>query len=609
MTDKELSDILLQAALINQQELHKALDESKKLKRPLERIIIDMHILSKNALYESVARHYGFPYKDLEGYKAGAEMVKLVPEKLARQTMAIPLGIKEGNLQVAMADPANLYFTDQIQLQTGYPLDIYLASPLELEEALNRIYAKKDVTKDLLDGLGAKAMAPTARESLITEGSSIIKLVDLIIAQAVRDRASDIHIEPEEGITRIRFRIDGILHEIPSPPKEWESAIISRVKVLSGMDIAESRTPQDGHFQAKVDERVIDFRIASMPTIHGENVVMRLLDTASVMIGLERLGFSTYEQMKRYEDIIARPYGIILSTGPTGCGKTTTLYSALMRINTIERNIITIEDPVEYRLGLIRQIQINPKAGITFANGLRAILRQDPDVIMVGEIRDLETAIIAIQAALTGHLVFSTLHTNDAPSSVTRLINMGVEPFLIAACLIGIMAQRLVRLICPDCKESYEPSQAVIDRWGLRDKGQVTLYRGRGCDTCLGTGYKGRTGIFELMIVDDEIREMIVTNASVVALRIKAQEKGMRVLREDGLDKVLKGLTSMEEIARVTEDHIEIKSAAAEAKVEPMLKSIGVEKEAPAPAAPVTVEAAELEQYQKRIASWLSRKA
>ncbi|MDD4909056.1 MAG: GspE/PulE family protein, partial [Candidatus Omnitrophica bacterium] len=486
-------------------------------------------------------------------------------------------------------------------------LEIFQSSPAEIEEVINKVYAKKDVTKDLLDGLGAK-MVPSAKDAFAAEGSSIIKLVDLIIAQAVRDRASDIHIEPEEGITRIRFRIDGILHEIPSPPKDWEMAIISRVKVLSGMDIAEARVPQDGHFQAKVDERVIDFRVSTMPTIHGENVVMRLLDTASVMIGLERLGFSTYEQMKRYEDIIARPFGVILSTGPTGSGKTTTLYSALMRINTIERNIITIEDPVEYRLGLIRQIQVNAKAGITFANGLRAILRQDPDVIMVGEIRDLETAIIAVQAALTGHLVFSTLHTNDAPSSVTRLINMGVEPFLIAACLIGVMAQRLIRLICNDCKEAYEPSQAIIDKWGLKDKGKITLYRGRGCDSCMGTGYKGRSGIFELMVIDDEMREMIISNASVVALRTKAQEKGMRFLRDDGLDKVLKGMTSIEEVARVTEEHIDIKHAAEAEKVQPMVKPIGgAATEAPA-AAPVTVDTSELEEYQKRIASWLSRK-
>ena len=607
MTDKELSNILLGAALINQQELNRAIDETKKLKRPLEKVIIDMHILSKSAMYEAVARHFGFPYKDLDNYKPTAELLKVMPEKLARQTQAVPLGIKGGNLQVAMGDPSNLYFTDQIQLQTGYPLEIFQSSPAEIEEFINKVYAKKDVTKDLLDGLGAKLVPSGKDAAFVAEGSSIIKLVDLIIAQAVRDRASDIHIEPEEGITRIRFRIDGILHEIPSPPKDWENAIISRVKVLSGMDIAEARVPQDGHFQAKVDDRVIDFRVSTMPTIHGENLVMRLLDTASVMIGLERLGFSTYEQMKRYEDIIARPYGVILSTGPTGSGKTTTLYSALMRINTIERNIITIEDPVEYRLGLIRQIQVNSKAGITFANGLRAILRQDPDVIMVGEIRDLETAVIAVQAALTGHLVFSTLHTNDAPSSVTRLINMGVEPFLIAACLIGVMAQRLIRLICSDCKEAYEPSQAIIDRWGLKDKGKITLYRGRGCDTCMGTGYKGRSGIFELMVVDDEMREMIIANASVVALRTKAQEKGMRFLRDDGLDKVLKGMTTIEEIARVTEEHIDIKHAAEAEKVQPMTKPIGVEREVSAPA-PVTVDTSELEEYQKRIASWLSRK-
>jgi type IV pilus assembly protein PilB len=611
VTDKELQDLLLSSGLLKKEEIEKAIDETKKLKRPLEKVIVDLRLLSRTALYETIGKHIGYNYINLSNIKRDEELVKIMPEQLARQTQAVPVMIEKNVLHIAMSEPTNLYAIDQIQAYTGYPLEIYLTSPQEIDETINRIYSQQAITKDLLEGL---SKTPAEAKEALSEGSSIIKLVDLIIAQAVRDRASDIHFEPEQETTRIRFRIDGILHEIPSPPKEWESAIISRIKVLAGMDIAESRVPQDGHFQAKSDDKIIDFRVSTIPTIYGENLVLRLLDTSSVLIGLERLGFSTYEELKRYESLISKPYGIILSTGPTGCGKTTTLYSALMRINSVDRNIITIEDPVEYRLGLIRQIQVNPKAGITFANGLRAILRQDPDVIMVGEIRDLETAVIAVQAALTGHLVFSTLHTNDAPSAVTRLMNMGVEPFLISASLAGVMAQRLVRVICEECKEAYEPSKAILEKWGLKDRGDITLYRGRGCEACKGTGYRGRTGIFELMILDDEMREMVISSASTVALRKKAQEKGMRLLREDGLEKALAGITSIEEVARVCEEQIEIKPVSKEEKVEPFIKptvEIKEEKEAaPPPPKPkqVSVEASELQAYQKRIASWLSRK-
>jgi type IV pilus assembly protein PilB len=600
MNDEELERLLLNSNLVTKDELNKALDEMRKLKRPLVKVVLDLHLLSAPALYEAIARHQGFNYARLDELKVNEELVKVFPQTLSQQTQAVPVKIENNTLHVAMIDPSDLFSIDQIQMQTGYPIEVYLANPEEIEEARNKMYITKTISEDLMSNL---TQALPQKKSALTEGASIIKLVDLVISQAIRDRASDIHIEPEQEQLRIRFRIDGILHEIPSPPKEWESAIISRVKVLSGMDIAESRTPQDGHFQQKVEEKIVDFRVSTMPTIYGENLVMRILDTASVMIGLEKLGFSTYEQLQRYEGIIARPYGIVLSTGPTGSGKTTTLYSALMRINTIDRNIITIEDPVEYRLGLIRQIQVNAKAGITFANGLRAILRQDPDVIMVGEIRDLETAIIAIQAALTGHLVFSTLHTNDAPSAVTRLVNMGVEPFLIAASLIGVMAQRLIRLICERCKEAYEPSKALLEKWGLRDRKDIVLYRGRGCDYCKGTGFRGRTGLFELMVVDDELREMVIAESSTLNLRNKSREKGMSLLSEDGVGKALAGLTTIEEVARVCEERVELKPTIQPAEV----KTATLEEK---PAAPQPqVKESDLADYQKRIASWLNDKA
>ena len=604
MNDADLQSLLLSQNLIKAEELNRAIEEGKKLKRPLESILVSSRLLSKNSLYEIIAKDKGFSYTPLDNFKPDEELIKLMPEELSRQTQAVPVKLENNTLHIAMAEPSDLYAIDQIQMQTGMPLEISLSGPDEIKEAINKIAKERSAIKDLLDGL-AKAGADASVRATVAQGSSIVKLVDVILAQAVRDHASDIHIEPEQEITRIRFRIDGILHEIPAPPKEWEIAMISRVKVLSGLDIAESRIPQDGHFQAKIDEKIIDFRVSTIPTIYGENLVLRILDTASVMLGLEKLGFSSYEDMKKYEGLISKPYGIILSTGPTGHGKTTTLYSALMRINTIDRNIITIEDPVEYRLGLIRQIQVNSRAGITFANGLRAMLRQDPDVIMVGEIRDLETATIAIQAALTGHLVFSTLHTNDAPASITRLINMGIEPFLIAASLIGVMAQRLIRTICPKCKESYVPSKNVLEKWGLKDRPDAVFYRGKRCDYCKGTGYWGRTGIFELLIVDDEIREMIIANNSTVALRKKAQEKGLRLLSEDGLNKALKGLTTIEEISRVCEGLVELK-ASAPVKVEPFVKSTLPEiKIAPQK---VEVKPTDFDDYQKRVASWLSRK-
>jgi len=602
MNDQELIKILMKSGLLTQDEVNKAIDEGEKLKRPLERVIIDMHLLSQAALYETVAQQLGYKYVNLEKIEIEPDILKIIPEELSKQTMSIPLRLENGTLVIAMSDPGDIYAADQIQMHINMPIEIDFSSPAEIEAAQKRFYSvKQKITKDLFAGLAKESGSDQAA---LGGGASIIKLVDLILAQAVRDRASDIHIEPEHELLRIRFRIDGILHEIPSPPKDWEGALISRIKVLSGMDIAESRIPQDGHFQAKADDKVIDFRVSTLPTIHGENVVMRLLDTASVTIGLERLGFTTFDMLRKYEDLIARPYGIILSTGPTGSGKTTTLYSALMKINTVDRNIITIEDPVEYRLGLIRQVQVNSKAGITFAAGLRSMLRQDPDVIMVGEIRDLETAIIAVQAALTGHLVFSTLHTNDAPSAVTRLINMGVEPFLIAACLIGIMAQRLVRVICPNCKESYEPSKALLEKWGL--KGGIPLYRGKGCDNCKGTGYRGRSGIYELLVVDDELREMILNEStSTVLLRKKAQEKGMVLLSEDGVGKALAGITTIEEVARVCEERVEIKPSPQITKIEPIIKS-GAESEKLS--GPVELKKTDIDEYQKRIASWLSRK-
>ena len=406
-------------------------------------------------------------------------------------------------------------------------------------------------------------------------------------------------------LLRIRFRVDGMLYDIPSPPKHLEPAIISRVKVLGNMDIATSRAPQDGHFQIEIDEKDVDVRVSSIPTVNGENLSLRLLVSKDALLGLGQLGFSE-RCLKQFESIIAKPYGMILATGPTGSGKSTTLYAALNKVNTIDKNILTIEDPVEYRLPLIRQTQVNPKAGVTFATGLRSILRQDPDIVMVGEIRDLETADIGIQAALTGHLVFTTLHTNDAASALARLVNMGVLPFLLSSAISGVMAQRLVRSLCPKCKKAYKPKQALLDSLGLNGK-DVSFYKSKGCKFCKGTGYKGRIGIFELMEITDDIKDLIIEGAAAAAIMRKAQEYGMRPLREDGLDKVLSGATSIEEIARVTETRSDVddEAVAAGGESAPEAKDDQPARvEVPRP----ETETVDLNEYRQRVSNWLGKR-
>ncbi len=598
------SEALVASGVLTAEQLQTAQAEAEKKRRPLEQVLIDLRFATKEAIFSTVADQIGAPFVDLETYQADPAVLPLIPEDLARRYQVFPLFRIRNALTVAMADPTDLRALDQLSLQFDGTIEPVLVSPADLSRVLERGYGGSGETQRFMDSLKLETLeASRGGGGSMTEESPISKLVDLIVTQAVRDHASDVHVEPEEDHLRIRFRIDGLLMEIPSPPKHLELAIISRMKVLAGMDIAENRVPQDGHLQMEVEGRRIDVRVSSLPTLHGENLVLRLLDSSGVLLGLDKLGFAP-ETFKQYEAAILRPYGMILSTGPTGSGKTTTLYSALTRINSVDRNIITIEDPIEYRIGSIRQVQVNPKAGVTFANGLRSILRQDPDIIMVGEIRDLETAIIAVQSALTGHLVFSTLHTNDAPSAVARLLNMGVEPFLIAASATAVMAQRLIRTICVECKESYAPSAALVQRLGLGDRKKVLFYRGTGCPECKGTGYRGRLGIYELMIVDDELREMIIAGASVVAIRDRARAKGMKLLREDGLEKALAGLTTVEEVSRMTDDRVDVKPVAAVVEAKPMLAGAAAE---PRPL-PLPVKAADIEAYQKKIAGWLAKK-
>jgi type IV pilus assembly protein PilB len=532
---KSLGERLLEQGLITQKQWEDAGDEEKKSGQPLRKVLVKLGMVTEENMVNFIAGQMNIPRIELGNYLIDSKMTELIPEALARKYQLIPI-FKIGNhLTCAMTDPLNLLAIDEIRLKTGMTVDPAVATEEEIRKSLDEHYAIKGSMEDIIASLGEEKLGIKEDKEIglkqlqgIAEEPPVIKLVNMMVMQAVRAGASDIHIEPEEETLKIRFRVDGILREESSPPKHLQSAIISRLKVMASLDIAERRKPQDGRFQMKTENRQIDIRVSCIPTIYGENVVMRLLDASHVILDLGQMGISQ-QNLRRYEEIIRRPYGIILVTGPTGSGKTTTLYASLNILNSVEKNIVTIEDPVEYRLAGVRQIQINPDVGLTFANGLRSILRQDPDIIMVGEIRDKETAEIAIQSALTGHLVFATLHTNDAPSAIARLMDMGIEPFLIASSLIGVIAQRLVRILCRDCK-------------------------GKGCQTCSQSGYKGRTGIYELMILDDSVRQLTTQKASAAEIRKAALSAGMITLRDDGLQKVEQGLTLKEEVLRVTQD-------------------------------------------------------
>lgn len=555
---KSLGEAMVELGLITPEKLKQAKQEAERTREPLRRVLIRLGLVDEEAIVSFMEEQMGIPRMDLSNYLIDPKTVEFIPESLARKHLLMPLFKIGDTLTIAMADPMDVFAIDEIRLKTNCEVEPVVVSEKDLLKTLNQYYGAKGTMEEVIksidkEKLGLKEGVEPELKRLegLAEEAPVVKLVNLIIIEAIKAGASDIHIEPDENLLRTRYRIDGVLHEVMSPPKHLQSAIISRIKILSGMDIAERRLPQDGRFQLKVENRQIDSRVSTVPTVYGENVVIRLLDLTSVLLGLGELGFSS-EELKIYENLIRKPYGIILATGPTGSGKTTTLYSSLNTINSPEKNIVTIEDPIEYRLELVRQMQVNPKAGLTFANGLRSILRQDPDIIMVGEIRDLETAEIAIQAALTGHLVFSTLHTNDAPGAITRLVDMGVEPFLVASSITGVVAQRLVRTICKDCKEEYKPSEKILKDMGLSTTAKY--FRGKGCKKCMNTGYKGRIGIFELMAPNDEIRALIVAKASTNEIRKATLNSRMKTMRDDGIDKVKSGATTLEEVLRVTQE-------------------------------------------------------
>ncbi|MDP8296685.1 MAG: type II secretion system ATPase GspE [Candidatus Orphnella occulta] len=557
---KSLGESLVEEGIITSEQLKQAKLEEKRSGKRLRKVIVKMGLMTEEDLVFFLSNKLGLPRIELAGYLIDSKTIELVPENLARKHELVPL-FKIGNrLTCAMVDPWNVFALDEIRMKTSMVVEPAVATETEIKKALDEHYGAKGTMEEVIksideEKLGVKDGKEIDLKKLqgVAEEPVVIKLVNLIIMKAVHEDASDIHIEPEEDTLKTRFRVDGVLHEVSSPPKHLQSAIISRIKIMANLDIAERRAPQDGRLTLKMEGREIDIRVSCMPTIYGENVVLRILDVSSALLSFTDTGFSK-EMLGKYEKLIFHPHGMILVTGPTGCGKTTTLYVSLDKINTVEKNIITIEDPVEYKLSGIRQMQVNPKVDLTFANGLRSILRQDPDMIMVGEIRDFETAEIAIQAALTGHLVFSTLHTNDAAGALTRMMDMGVEPFLISSSVIGVLAQRLVRTICKNCKEEYTPTQETLRDIGLVSESRIKFYRGKGCLKCMNTGYKGRIGIFELMLMDEDIRKLTIAKASHDEIRNHAISSGMISLKQDGIRKVKQGLTTVEEMLRVTQE-------------------------------------------------------
>lgn len=549
---KSLGEILIEQGLVTKEQIQEALSRQKSENRSLGEILLDLGYITESDLYSALGEQLGVPYVSLSYYSVDPSVIGLLAESFARQHKVIPLFRIGTSLTLGMVDPLNLAVIDQVVRATGLEVEPVICSPHDIEQAIDHYYGTSSAVEEVVQVLGAEEKEEAVDTYTLQAQASdapIVKLVNLIIAQAVKERASDIHIEPEEGLVRVRFRVDGIMREVYTQPKRLQGAIISRIKIMANLDIAERRLPQDGRIQIAVEGRQIDLRVSTLPTVYGENVVMRILDKSNLRVNLSDLGFGDMEP--RVRAMLSRPNGLILVTGPTGSGKTTTLYSALNEVSKMDVNTITLEDPVEYRLPLIRQAQVNVKAGFTFASGLRSILRQDPDIVMVGEIRDAETAKIAVEAAMTGHLVLSTLHTNDAPSALPRLIDMGVEPFLVASATAGVMAQRLVRRICPNCKVEYDPPDSVLKAIGLSGK-RAKLYKGEGCRACSNTGYKGRMGVYEVMVVNEEIRQLVVEEASADRIREAAMRAGMRTLRQDGILKALEGHTTVEEVFRVT---------------------------------------------------------
>jgi len=563
----KLGSIFLTEGLITQEQLDRAMEFQKQnAGQLLGEILVKLGGVSEKDLAIVLGKQFNIPYvptKELILRPSDSEtLLKLIPEEIARKYAVLPLSLSLNYLTVALSAPGDLILLDNLRKITDLYIHPMIATKSDILAAIEKFYGEGGMLKSAMaasyktDDRGVMIKEEAAEESLgldnivaSAEKAPVIRMTDLLIRQAIKERASDIHIEPLHDRVKIRFRIDGVLHAVPSPAKSMALPLISRLKIISKLDISEKRLPQDGHFRAAIDKRDIDFRVSTIPTITGEKMVMRILDRSTLELDLSKFGFEDQE-LALIRKAIHKPYGLILVTGPTGSGKTTTLYGALSELNDIEKNIITIEDPIEYQIVGINQVQVKPTIGLTFAAGLRAFLRQDPDIMLVGEIRDLETAQICVKAAMTGHLVFSTLHTNDAPSAINRLIDIGMDPFLVISSLIMVAAQRLVRKLCPKCKEAYKPNPALLPET-FKPESRV-LYKARGCPECSMTGYRGRAAIFELMLLNDRIEELVSRKAPLAEIRAEARKAGMRTLEESGYRKVNSGETSMEEIIRVT---------------------------------------------------------
>ena len=551
---KQLGQILIELDMITPDQLETALEEHRRTPKSLGRVLIDMGMIKEGDLVRALAEQVGLEFVDLSEHQIDPTATTLLPEALARRYRAIPIGERDGKLLVAMSDPANVYALDDIRTITNRDVQPLVATAADVERAIQK-YAGIDGQVEALASVAADALESEDEQmEAALEDAPIVKLVNAIMTQAVGDRASDVHIEPAEKNVRIRFRVDGVLHEpMPPAPKNIQGGLISRLKVMAELNIAEKRVPQDGRISMKVGGRQLDLRLATLPTVFGEKVVIRILDKSQALLKLEDLGFleGPYERFARS---FRKPYGAILVTGPTGSGKSTTMYSTLNILNEEDKNIITVEDPVEYRLPGVNQMQVNPKAGLTFASALRSILRADPDIVLIGEVRDRETAMIAVEAALTGHLVLSSLHTNDAPSALTRLTEMDVETFLVASAIDSVVAQRLARKLCERCKVAHEPDESELMAAGFPEGSWSQLeeiYRAQGCAACANTGYRGRMGLYEVMPMTEDIERLTVERASSEAIKAVALEQGMISLRDDGLEKVRMGVTSIEEVARV----------------------------------------------------------
>ncbi len=561
-----IGQILQQKYSLSSDHLEEALRIQKEKGGRLGEILIRLRYIKEEDMLQALGIQLEIPYlARLDKAQIDRDLIRLIPIGFAKRYEFIPLKSGDEKALVATSNPLNLSALDDLRVILERDISVAIAPPSEILNCIHQIYERSSdsaeqvvetLNVDNLDELASGLNEPVDLLEA-TDEAPIIRLVNSLMFEAIKRKASDIHLEPFERELAIRYRIDGILYNILTTPKRLQPSITSRIKIMAGLNIAEKRLPQDGRIGIKIAGRDVDIRVSAIPTAHGERLVLRLLDKTHLLLSLEDLGLDT-DKLKQLAQLIRMSHGILLVTGPTGSGKTTTLYAALNTINSPDKNIITIEDPIEYQLKGVGQMQVNPKIDLTFANGLRSILRQDPDVIMVGEIRDVETAEIAIHASLTGHLVFSTLHTNDSAGAITRLLDMGIEPFLVSSSVVAIIAQRLIRMICPDCRVGYSPPREELEKLGLGSKNGKgkTFYRGQGCANCMNTGYRGRTGIYEVLVLDDEIRNLILSKTDANTIKNRAVEKGMTTLKQDGAVKVTRGVTTTEEVLRVTQDEI-----------------------------------------------------